>query len=128
MNESAPKQQEEQPQRARGSRRKFVSKILLRVTPAEHLAMKRRAAKHELSLSRFAVTSALQAQPPARKQEREQITQMLFELRKIGNNINQIAHALNSARLKSAAPPPAAEIQAALLSVSSFLAGLKKRL
>ncbi len=128
MNELVEAQQEGQPEKARGSRRRFISKILLRVTPAEHQAMKIQAAKHELSLSRYAVTSALQAQPPAKKQEREQITQMLFELRKVGNNINQIAHALNSARLKNAEAPPAAEIQAALLSVNSFVTSLKKRL
>ncbi len=128
MNELVEAQQEEQLQKARGRGRKFVSKILLRVTPSEHQAMKRRAAKHELSLSRYAVTSALERPMPARKQEREQITQMLFELRKVGNNINQIAHALNSARLKNAEAPPTAEIQAAVLSVQSLITDLKRRL
>ncbi len=128
MNELLEAQPEEQLQKARGRGRKFVSKILLRVTAAEHQALKKRAAKHEISLSRYAVTSALERPIPARKQEREQITQTLFELRKIGSNINQIAHALNSARLKNAEAPPSAEIQAALLSVNSFITSLKKRL
>ncbi len=120
--------EEQKPKKERKPRRKFVSKILLRVTPAEHHAMKKRAAEHNLSLSRYAVESSLSDQPPPTKLEREQKIQMLFELRKLGNNINQIAHALNSARLTKQPPPSLDEISAAAESVKDLLREMKKQL
>ncbi len=120
--------EEQKPKKERKTRRKFVSKILLRVTPAEHSAMKKRAAEHELSLSRFAVESALRDHPPLTKLEREQNIQAVFELRKLGNNINQIARALNSARLSNTPMPTQKEISRAADSVKELLSEMKKKL
>jgi predicted HicB family RNase H-like nuclease len=119
---------EEQSPKKERTKRKFISKILLRVTPQEHSAMKKKAAEHELSLSRFTVESALRDHPPPSRLEREQKIQMLFELRKLGNNINQIARAVNSARLSKQLPPPQKEILAAANSIKDLLAEMKKRL
>ncbi len=110
------------------TKRKFISKILLRVTPAEHEAIKKRAADHELSLSRFAVESALRDHPPLTKLEREQRIQMIFDLRKLGNNLNQIARAVNSARLSKQPPPPQKEFLAAADSVKDLITEMKKKL
>jgi hypothetical protein len=120
--------EEQKPKKERQTRRKFISKILLRVTPAEHLALKKRAADYDLSLSRFAVQSALRDHPPPSRMEREQKIQMLFELRKLGNNINQIARAVNSARLSKQPPPPQKEILAAADSVKDLVSEMKKKL
>jgi hypothetical protein len=120
--------EEQKPKKERKTRRKFVSKILLRVTPQEHSAMKRKASQYELSLSRFAVESALRDHPPPSKLEREQNIQMLFELRKLGNNLNQIARAVNSARLSKQPPPPQKEILAAADSVKDLITEMKKKL
>jgi hypothetical protein len=108
--------------------RKFVSKILLRVTPTEHQRMKKRAADHDLSLSRFAVESALRERPLATKAERERQIAALFELRKIGNNLNQVAHGIHSARLTRQPPPTLKEIQEAVKQVSDFITEIKKTL
>jgi hypothetical protein len=120
--------EEQKPKKERQTKRKFISKILLRVTPQEHSAMKRKASQYELSLSRFAVESALRDHPPPSNLEREQNIQIIFELRKLGNNINQIARALNSSRLSNTPMPAQKEISAAAESVKDLLTEMKRRL
>jgi hypothetical protein len=90
--------------------------------------MKKRAADHDLSLSRFAVESALRERPLATKAERERQIAALFELRKIGNNLNQVAHGIHSARLTKQPPPTLKEIQEAVKQVSDFITEIKKTL
>jgi hypothetical protein len=120
--------EEQKPKKERKTRRKFTSKILLRVTPTEHQRIKKRATEYELSLSRYAVESALRDQPLATKAERERQIAALFELRKIGINLNQIAHGIHSARLTKQPPPTLKEIQAAVKELINYIAEMKKKL
>jgi sugar phosphate isomerase/epimerase len=67
------------------------------VTDAELRQLRQRAKDAGLSLARYLVASGLQgAPPPLSAEERAQRQRAIFHARKIGVNLNQIAHRLNA--------------------------------
>jgi hypothetical protein len=104
------------------------SPILVRATQEERAKIKIKAAEKELSLSRFAVEKCLSDEPFRSRTEKELLRQILFELRKSGNNLNQIAHSFNLARLKNSSPPTEAEIKNATKSIRNLIEAVKTKL
>jgi hypothetical protein len=102
--------------------------ILVRATLAERKAIRKRADAAELSLSRFLVARGLSDQPPPTKEDKEALSRILFELKKAGNNLNQIAHAMHSSRLTGAPPPANGETSQALLTIREASTAVKKRM
>jgi len=75
----------------------YGCELTIRLSPAEKRQLRERAAAAGLSLSRYLVTGGLLGAPPATTpQERAQRQRALFHARKIGVNLNQIAHRLNA--------------------------------
>ncbi len=71
-------------------------KITVRPTPAQLEELHRRAASFGYkSLSRYLIERGLQEGQMIESTEREKIERLLFELRKVGTNLNQIARAMN---------------------------------
>ena len=71
--------------------------VSVRVTDAELRQLRQRAGDAGLSLARYLVASGLSgAPPPLSAEERAQRQRALFHARKIGVNLNQIAHRLNA--------------------------------
>jgi hypothetical protein len=102
--------------------------ILVRAKPAERRAIKKRADAAKLSLSRYLVAHGLSDQPPPTPEEKEANRQLLFELKKAGNNLNQIAHAMHSSRLTSTPPPSDYEISTALRTIKEATTAVIKRM
>ena len=76
-----------------------------------------------MSLSRYLVASGLRGGPPATTpQERAQRQRALFHARKIGVNLNQIAHRLNAGEAVAAG-----ELAAALREATGALRRLAGR-
>ena len=76
------------------NREKKTVEICVRVTPAEKKELQEKANAAHLSLSRYMVKSASD-----RKMLRtENIAKLIYEIRKIGINVNQIAHVANGQR------------------------------
>ncbi len=102
--------------------------ILVRATREEREKIKAKAAENQLSLSRFAVEKCLSDEPFRTKTDKELLRQILFELRKSGNNLNQIAHSFNLARLKETPPPSKTEIESATRSLKTLIEIVKTKL
>ena len=72
-------------------REKKTVEICVRVTPAEKKELQEKADAAHLSLSRYLVKSA----SDRKMLQTENIAKLIYEIRKIGINVNQIAHVAN---------------------------------
>ena len=75
-------------------REKKTVEICVRVTPAEKKELQEKANAAHLSLSRYLVKSA----SDRKMFQTENIARLIYEIRKIGINVNQIAHVANGQR------------------------------
>ena len=73
------------------SQEKKTAEICVRVTPTEKKELQEKADAAHLSLSRYLVKSA----SDRKMFQTENIARLIYEIRKIGININQIAHIAN---------------------------------
>lgn len=76
------------------NREKKTVEICVRVTPTEKKELQEKADAAHLSLSRFLVKSA----SDRKMLQTENIAKLIYEIRKIGINVNQIAHVANGQR------------------------------
>ena len=76
------------------NREKKTVEICVRVTPAEKKELQEKADAAHLSLSRYLVKSA----SDRKMLQTENIAKLIYEIRKIGINVNQIAHVANGQR------------------------------
>jgi hypothetical protein len=104
------------------------SPIFLRATRIEHLKIKAKAKESNRSISRFAIESCLSGDKFQTKIEQENLKLLLFELRKAGNNLNQIAHGINLSSLTDTPPPSQNEIKIAVKELKSAIELIKKNL
>jgi len=77
-----------------GRVKQYPKKILARATADEHKRVATRAKAAQLSLSRFLIECALTVDV-ASQEDRSQRERALREIRRVGNNLNQVAHQLN---------------------------------
>ena len=96
--------------------KQYPKKILARATTDEHQRVATRAGAAGLSVSRFLIECALTVEV-ARSEDRSQRERALREIRRVGNNVNQIAHQLN---LQTGAVDHA-EVQRTLIAVREVL-------
>ena len=76
------------------SQEKKSAEICVRVTPTEKKELQEKADAAPLSLSRYLVKSA----SDRKVFQTENIAKLIYEIRKIGINVNQIAHVANGQR------------------------------
>lgn len=100
-------------------RRLCERQLTVRLGEQELVVLRRRAAGAGLSVSRYLVESGLRGCPPPSAEDRAQRQRAIFHAKKIGTNLNQIAHQLNA---DGVVPP--AELQEALLATAQALARL----
>jgi hypothetical protein len=79
---------------------KYTEGFYSRCTKAEKKALEIEAASYEMSKSRFLISKALYAKQVLTIQEIEIASTVVAELARISGNINQIAKAVNSTRLR----------------------------
>lgn len=97
-------------------------KLTVRVNAEERRRLTREAERARLSVSRYLVASGLRGCPPPTAEERAQRQRAIFHAKKIGTNLNQIAHRLNGEALV-----PSAELRTALVATTQALAQLTGR-
>jgi EAL domain-containing protein (putative c-di-GMP-specific phosphodiesterase class I) len=78
---------------------KFSAGFFIRCTQAEKFKIKEEAQSFDMSESRFLVAKALNARRVLTSEELNLFGNILQELSALGRNVNQVARALNSARL-----------------------------
>ena len=109
------------------SKQQCPKKILVRLTEAEKQTIEKSAKQSQLSVSRFLVRSGVGDKRGLDPAERELREQVIYELRRVGVNLNQIAYALNAARRTGRGDePPASEIAQAAESLKAVLEAVKK--
>ena len=103
----------------------------VRATDDEYKNLKKMAEKTGWSLSRLLVEATLHVGVrPAEevRAEREVFEDLIFEVRRVGINLNQIAYAINAAYRGNAAPPAQRELEDSLREIERVLTKLRKRL
>jgi hypothetical protein len=102
--------------------------IFLRATRLEYVKIKIKAKQNNRSMSRFAIEKCLSDEIFQEKNDQENLKNLLFELRKAGNNLNQIAHSMNLSRLTDSQPPSKNEISKATNELKNAVELIKKKL
>ncbi len=81
----------------------YSAKWLIRGTEAERIEVQRISATFDMSTSRLFMAKLLNGRTALTTEEAKLFKTILFELSALGRNVNQIAHAANSARLSNEA-------------------------
>jgi hypothetical protein len=103
----------------------------VRADDNEYRKLKELSKKANLSLSRMLIEATLfygLKTPDHVEAEKRSIESLLFEVRKIGVNLNQITHLLNAAKFENETPPTAFEVGNAIKKVEDVIKELKSRL
>jgi predicted transcriptional regulator len=103
----------------------------VRADDNEYRKLKELSKKTNLSLSRMLIEATLfygLKTPDRAEAEKQSIENLLFEVRKIGVNLNQITHNLNVAKFENETPPTAFEVGNAIKKVEDVIKELKSRL
>ena len=107
----------------------YDKQVLALCSEAERRQLHERARKAGESLSRYLVKSGLgDERSLPTKEEKEAFKDAIFQVRKIGVNLNQIAQSLHAARHGSGQKPPPEQIAAAIAEVEEVIKQLKKLL
>ncbi len=106
----------------------YIKQILARTTEKEFAELHDRAKKANLSLSRYLVKSALSDGQVLTIEEREEINNLRYEVRKVGINLNQIAYQINISQRGKGEPPKDDEIDEIQKTVNQILRKLLKKL
>jgi uncharacterized protein (DUF3084 family) len=81
----------------------YSAKWLVRGTESERAEVQRISATFDMSTSRLFMAKLLNGKTALTTEEAKLFKSILFELSALGRNVNQIAHAANSARLSNEA-------------------------
>jgi hypothetical protein len=106
------------------ARKLFDKRIEVRLTERELEELHDRAKKTKLSISRHLVKSGLSDGVILTAEDKEDIRQLRFELRKVGTNLNQVAYAFNASIRGEADAPTIAEINKSKKDIDEALATL----
>jgi len=107
---------------------RYPDAFTVRCTTDEHRELAERAAKQELSLSRYCVWAGKREAPPPTPEETQRLRRLLYDLHKMGNNVNQLAHSLHASKKGNATPPSTADIAAAAASLAELIAEVRAQL
>lgn len=112
----------------------FPKRVTVRCTVTERDQLYERAGRARLSASRFLVRVGtgvklppISDRKPPTDEERKDLEFLLYELRKIGVNLNQIARASNLARLMGRRAP-SGRIESSAAAVEALVRLIRKRL
>jgi hypothetical protein len=98
-------------------------RIAVYVTTDEKTAIKKNAKKYGLTVSKFLtfVGNNDRNEPPTTAEERKIIFDLHYQIEKAGNNLNQVAKAMNYSRIADTQPPTKTEISEAITALTAVL-------
>jgi hypothetical protein len=88
-------------------------RIVVSCTDTEYDAILRNSNTAGLSLSRFLVAVGFRELPPLTEAERELLLALIFQIKKAGVRLDQLAHAQHSSKFTGEPPPVESETAAA---------------
>jgi hypothetical protein len=100
-----------------------LQRIGIYLTADEKKAVKKNAKKYGLTVSKFLtfVGSSDNNEPPTTAEERKIIFDLNYQIEKAGNNLNQVARALNTSRIADTPPPTQQQIDEAVKLLTTVL-------
>jgi hypothetical protein len=102
--------------------------ITIRLPRKQRETLHKKAQHTGISLTKFLISSALSERGAAHKEDREAIGKLLYEVRKAGNNLNQIAHEIHASKFTNARTPTETEIIETVSELKEAIKTIKKRL
>jgi hypothetical protein len=108
--------------------KRYPATITIRCSETEYKKLAEQATNHALSISRYCVWAGKRAAPPPPPEETEKLKRLLYDLHKLANNVNQLAHTLHASRGGNGLPPSAADIATAATSVGELIAELRAQI
>lgn len=109
----------------------FPCSFVVRATEPEHRKLKKLSEQSGLSLSRLVIEGTLANSIKTSEQaeaEHVDVEEMIFQLKRIGINLNQINSLLHAARRDRDVPVMEAQLAAAAGEVEGIVAALRKKL
>lgn len=110
-------------------------RIMVRAAEGEYAEIMKRAALARKSASRFLIYCGTKGRTPKLKQmlppspeQRSDLERLLFELRKAGINLNQLAHAYHGSKYTKAEPPSKSELEAASAVLRKTIDAIRERI
>lgn len=103
----------------------------VRANDDEYKKLKKMAKETDHSLSRLLIEATLYVgvRPAAEvRAEREVFEELVFEVRRVGINLNQMVHRLNAARRGKGDPPMQSELERVIKEIERTIETLKIRL
>jgi hypothetical protein len=91
-----------------------LDRVSAYVTKEEKQRIKNNACFYGFSVSKFLTVTASRDKLPITVEERKLLFQIIFEIKKAGNNLNQISKALHHSFLFDTHPPSGSEINLAI--------------
>ena len=102
--------------------------ITVRFSAEEKQKTEQNAAVTGLSVSRFLAKTGSAATQPLTKEEKNFLIEIILQLRRIGNNLNQLAIAQNASRFGNTAAPASSEIERAGIELKKLIQILRNKL
>jgi hypothetical protein len=102
--------------------------ITVRFTEQEKLNTEKNAAEVGTSVSRFLARTGSQNRQPPSREERELLAKLIVGLNQLGNNVNQLTAATNSARKTGEPLPDEFRFEQAGLLILSLVSEIKERI
>lgn len=101
--------------------------ITVRFSPEEKEKTEKNAAEVGASVSRFLARTGSENRQPVNREEREILAKLIVGLKRLGNNVNQLTTATNSARKTGEPLADDFRFEQAALSILSLVAEIKER-
>jgi hypothetical protein len=100
-----------------------LQRIGIYLSRDEKKAIEKNAEKYGLTVSKFLtfVGSSDNNEPPPTADERKIIFDLYYQIEKAGNNLNQVAKALNVSRIANTQPPTQQRIEEAVTALTAVL-------
>jgi hypothetical protein len=100
-----------------------LERIGIYLSRDEKKAIKKNAKKYGLTVSKFLTFAGSRDrnEPPTTAEERKIIFDLNYQIEKAGNNLNQVAKAVNVSRIADTQPPTQQRIEEAVTALTAVL-------
>jgi hypothetical protein len=98
-----------------------LKRIGIYLSEEEKTAIEKNAEKYNLTVSKFLTFAGSRDELPPTAEERKIIFSLNYQIEKAGNNLNQVAKALNVSRVADTQPPTQQQIDEAIRALTAAL-------
>lgn len=112
----------------RSEKRRATATVQKRVTPAQKAAFEARARDQGYETGSAYLEAFILGREAIMRRDRKDLVKILAELGKQGSNLNQLAHAINSGKIKNLSADQMAIISSVHSAVTTCSENLRKRL